>query len=102
MRLFKLIATFLILAVIALFVWQNMETWLSPTKYKLNLYFSETTFSIQLYVVILLSGFGGFLAGMLALLKPYFKTRRTLASERKDKKQAAEALTVKESPVEAS
>lgn len=102
MRLFKLITTVVILGLIVLFIYQNTATWFGSTNYKLNLYLTETAFSLQLYVVILLSAFGGFMVGLLALAKPYFRTRRTLASERKEKKEATAVHSVKETPAEAS
>lgn len=102
MRLFKLIFTLVILGLIALFIWQNMETWLGATNFKFNLYFKEMAFSLQLYIVMLISALIGILIGVLVMLKSYFKVRRLLAQERQEKKQAQEPVEVKEATVEAS
>ena len=102
MRLFKLIFTLVILGLIGLFIWQNMETWLGPTNFRLNLYFKEMPFPLPLYVVMLISALIGVIIGVLVMLKPYFKVRRLLAQERQEKKQAQEPVEVKEATVEAS
>ncbi len=104
MRLFKLILTLVVLGLIALFVYQNMPTWLKPIDFKLNLYFFQTDQAsppvLQLYLVMLLSALGGFVFGLLAMFKPYRKTRRTLARERQEKKMADEAPTLKQAEPE--
>ncbi len=41
MRLFKLIVTLVILCLIAIFIYQNMQTWTQPVGFKLNLYFNN-------------------------------------------------------------
>ncbi len=102
MRAFKLIFTLVVLVLISLFVWQNMETWLGPINFKLNLYFKELGFSLQLYIVMLLSALVGVLIGALAVLRSYFKVRRALALERQEKKQVQEPIPVKETTVEAT
>jgi uncharacterized integral membrane protein len=96
MRLFKLLVTLIILALIGLFVYQNMETWKQLVNFKLNLYFNaqQDTAGIQLYMVILLSAFVGLIIGLSLLLKPHFKTRRNLKRERQEKKQLEEQLTM--------
>lgn len=102
MKLFKLIVTLVVLALIALFVWQNMETWMKPASFKLNLYLGQTEWSLELYVIMFLSAFVGFILGALALMKPYVKTRRLLVRERQEKKEANATPAIKESPAEAS
>jgi uncharacterized integral membrane protein len=96
MRLFKLLVTLVILALIGLFVYQNMETWNQLVNFKLNLYFNahHDTASIELYMVILLSALIGLIIGLSLLLKPHFKTRRNLKRERHEKKQLEEQLTM--------
>ena len=42
MRLFKLLVTLFILCLIAIFIYQNMQTWTQPVSFKLNLYFYQT------------------------------------------------------------
>ena len=97
MRLFKLLVTLLILGLIGIFIYQNMQSWTQPVSFKLNLYFYQTVSppSLELYAVILLSALGGFIIGIALLLKPYFKTRRLLKRERQEKKQAQEEYTMR-------
>ena len=102
MRSFKLLVTLLILCLIAIFIYQNMQTWTQPVSFKLNLYFYQTVSppSLELYAVILLSALGGFIIGIALLLKPYFKTRRLLKRERQEKKQAQEEYTLRQARAE--
>jgi len=104
MRLFKLLLTMVMLFLIAIFVYQNMQTWRQLISFKLNLYVFETSPakppSIELYWVILLSALGGFIIGMWLMLKPYFKTRRLLKRERQERKQAREELTLSQAKAE--
>ena len=95
MRSFKLLVTLLILCLIAIFIYQNMQTWTQPVSFKLNLYLYQTNPSFELYSVILLSALVGFIVGIALLLKPYFKTRRLLKRERQEKKQAQEEFTLR-------
>lgn len=101
MRLLKPVVGLIILALIVLFVWQNMETWGSAANFKLDLYLSKAAFSLQIYALMFLSALAGFLVGILVLLKPYFAARRTLAQERKAKK-ANEAPAIEEGQAKAS
>ncbi|MGA3115270.1 MAG: LapA family protein [Syntrophobacteraceae bacterium] len=102
MRLFKLLVTLLILGLIGIFIYQNMQSWTQPVSFKLNLYFYQTVSppSLELYAVILLSALGGFIIGIALLLKPYFKTRRLLKRERQEKKQAQEEYTLRQARAE--
>lgn len=95
MRSFKLLVTLFILCLIAIFIYQNMQTWTQPVSFKLNLYVYQTNPSFELYSVILLSALCGFIVGIALLLKPYFKTRRLLKRERQEKKQAQEEFTLR-------
>jgi len=94
MKVFKLIVTLIILCLIGLFIYQNMETWRQLLKFKLNLYFFQTDPAnppdLELYTIIMLSAAVGFIVGLGAMMKPYFKTRRLLKRERSEKKQAEE------------
>ncbi len=101
MRMVKLVISLAIVGVIALFIWQNMNTWTGNTDYKLDLYLFKTGFRLELYSVIILSALAGFFVGSAAFLRPYLKTRRLLARERQDKKQV-NAIPVKENQVETS
>ena len=95
MRPFKLLVTLLILCLIAIFIYQNMQTWTQPVSFNLNLYVYQTHPSFELYAVILLSALCGFIVAIALLLKPYFKTRRLLKRERHEKKQAEEEFTLR-------
>ena len=51
MRLFKLIVTLVILCLIAIFIYQNMQTWTQSVSFKLNLYFYQANpASYELYL----------------------------------------------------
>ncbi len=106
MRLFKLVATLVILGLIALFVYDNMPTWTQALafRYKLPLMDEWTSKpGIAVYLVMLLSALFGFFVGIAVIIKPYFRTRRALALERQEKKAAAAtAVEVKEEQAEAS
>lgn len=102
MRLVKLVVVLVILGLIALFIGQNMSTWTSPLRFSIDLsILGKTETTLELYIVIFASAAIGFLVGILALMKPYFKTRRTLVRERQEKK-AGETLPVNESEAKAS
>ncbi len=102
MRLVKLVVVLVILGLIGLFIGQNMSTWTSPVPFNLDLYFlGKTGTSLQLYLIIFASAAIGFLLGIIALAKPYMKTRRTLARERQEKK-AEDTVPVKESEAQTS
>ncbi len=95
MRSFKLLVTLIILCLIAIFIYQNMQIWTQAVGFKLNLHFYQPNPSLEIYQVILLSALGGFIVGIALLLKPYFKTRRLLKRERQEKKQAEEEFTLR-------
>ncbi len=95
MKLFKLLVTLLILCLIAIFIYQNMQTWTQPVSFKLNLYAYQTNPSYELYTAMLLAALVGFIVGIALLFKPYFKIRRLLKRERQEKKQAQEELTLR-------
>ncbi|MCE5334485.1 MAG: LapA family protein [Desulfobacteraceae bacterium] len=91
MRLLKPVVGLVVLVLIALFVWQNAETWGSVANFKLDLYFSQAAWSFQLYVLMFLSALIGFLVGILVILKPHLSLRRQVARERKEKKAEEQA-----------
>jgi uncharacterized integral membrane protein len=90
MRLVKLIVTLLIVGLIALFIGQNLEAWTHKVAFNLDLWIlGKLHVELELYLIILISALIGFILGVLLILKPYFKARRTLARERQAKKEAA-------------
>lgn len=83
MRLFKLITGGLVLLVIGLFLWQNVPAFTTPVEFQLNLYIKEhLSWTLQVYTLLLIVGFLGFVIGLLVMLRPYFNVRRLLAQER--------------------
>lgn len=99
MRLFKVIVTLVILGLAALFVYQNLPTWTQTVGFKLNLGFFQTDpagLQLQLYIIILITGLCGLIAGLALMLKPHFKVRRLLKRERLERKQAEEANTLRQ------
>ena len=101
MKVFKVIVTLIILCLIGLFIYQNMETWRKLINFRLDLYLLKTDSNLQLYMIILLSSVVGFIVGLGAMMKPYFKTRRLLKDKRLEKKPAEpESTGAKETPGE--
>lgn len=110
MKYFKLITSALVLGLIGLFIYQNLESLLAPVHFSLNLYIQESAqWSPSLYVVIIAFTLVGFLTGLFVMLRPFFNTRRQLAQERQERAQMAAApaaqqtdssppLSVKEAP----
>jgi uncharacterized integral membrane protein len=96
MKVFKLIVTLIILCLIGLFIYQNMETWRKLIDFRLDLYLLKTDSQLQVYMIILLSAVLGFIVGLGSMIKPYFKTRRLLKSERSEKKQAGAEPTTEQ------
>ncbi len=96
MRVFKLIVTLIILCLIALFIYQNIETWKQLIQFKVNLYFISTEPGLELYMIIVFSALVGFIAGLAAMMKPYLKFRRLLKRERSEKRQVEEQLGMKQ------
>ncbi len=92
MRWFKLGIAVIIIALVALFIYQNMPTFDQDVTFSYNLHISdkvEWTHSV-LSIIFMSAGFG-FLIGLLVMLKPWLNTRRTLSQERKAAKQASAA-----------
>jgi len=88
MKLFKLFTSCLLLAIVALFFWQNLPAFQAPVPFQLNLYLrqpwswtlSQCTLLVFPWSWVSSSAFG-------LMLKPYFRIRRLLAQERKGKEQ---------------
>jgi len=83
MKLFRLVTTLLLLALIVVFVRQNLTTFQTVLPFSFNLYIREQVqWTHQLATLLGLSGFLGFLIGVGLMLRPYRKMRR--ASRQKD------------------
>lgn len=86
MRFFKLIATLLVLGLIALFIQQNLLVLTAPLSFKLSFYIAEPLLgTIEVYTLMLVSAAIGLLVGLLLMLKPYTNLRRRLAHEREER-----------------
>ncbi len=95
MRSFKLLVALVILCLIGIFIYQNLQTLTQPVGFKLNLYFYQANPGLEIYRVILFSILCGFIVGIALMLKPYFKTRRLLKRERQEVKQAEEEFALR-------
>lgn len=79
MRVFSWITGGLLLAIVGLFVYQNLLTFNGLLPFVLDFYIHEAfTWFHRLYTVIGMAAFLGFLLGLLVILKPYLKMRRML------------------------
>lgn len=90
MRWFKLGIVVIILALVALFIYQNMPTFEQDLPFNYNLHVTdkvEWTHSVS--ALIFMSAGLGFIIGILIMLKPYMSARRLLSQERKSSKQAS-------------
>lgn len=88
MQLFKLITGGLILALIGLFIYQNLSTFNTFLQFSLDLYIREkVVWSHHLYTLLLFSALLGFIVGLVLMLRPYFNIRRQLSQERQEKEQ---------------
>lgn len=96
MRLFKLLVTLLILCLIGIFIYQNLQTWTQQVGFKLDLKLLKTSPSLELYLLILISALVGFIIGFAILLKPYFRTRRLLKRERQERKQEQDEFNIRQ------
>lgn len=92
MRLFKLIISLIVLCLISIFVYQNLEVLNQAVSLKYNLYLVKPTPTVKLYLFVLISFLVGFFLGLTVLLKFHFKTRRKLKRERIEKQQAQTAF----------
>ena len=96
MKWVKWITISLILAIIALFIYQNLPVFNSSTTFILDLHFREFQWSLQLYAIFGIGALLGFILGILLMLKPHLKVRRRLFEER----QAKQELQQKQQPQE--
>jgi uncharacterized membrane protein YcjF (UPF0283 family) len=94
MRTFKLLFFGLILAVIGLFIWQNLSVFKTTLPFTFDVYFREQlAWTHSLYAVLLFVGALGLLLGVILMLKPYFGVRRLLAQERQQRQPATAMVT---------
>ncbi len=94
MRWFKLGIVVIILALVALFIYQNMPTFEQDLPFNYNLHVTdkvEWTHSVS--ALIFMSAGLGFIIGILVMLKPYMSARRLLSQERKSNKLNESAPT---------
>ncbi|GLI35053.1 lipopolysaccharide assembly protein LapA domain-containing protein [Desulforhabdus amnigena] len=88
MKLFKLVLTLLVLGFVGLFGWQNLSAFKQTVSFTLNIYLREPqSWEYPIYVILLVAAMLGLFAGLLLMLKPYFKVRRQLIQERQEKDQ---------------
>ena len=84
MRLFRLFTTALLVAVIVLFIRQNMTTFDMVLPFSLNLYIREQVqWTHQVGSLLLAVGLMGVLIGMALMLKPWLHLRKLVNEERK-------------------
>jgi uncharacterized membrane protein YciS (DUF1049 family) len=91
MKLFKWLSGCIILAIIGLFIYQNLGTFKSDLPFSLDL-IEKLEWKHHLYTIIAISAGLGLVLGILLMLKPYLKIRRTLAGERQEKQQSVESV----------
>jgi hypothetical protein len=92
MKLFKWFSGCIILAIIGLFIYQNLDTWKSSANFTLDLYIEHLSWSHHIYTIIAISAGLGLVLGIFLMLKPYLKLRRILAGERQEKQQSMESI----------
>ena len=91
MKLFKWLSGLIIAAIIGLFIYQNLGTFKSDLPFSLDL-IEQLKWTHRLYTIIAISAGLGLVLGILLMLKPYLKIRRTLAGERQEKQQSVESV----------
>jgi hypothetical protein len=89
MKLFKWLSGLIILAIIGLFIYQNLATFKSDLTFSMDL-IERLEWKHHLYTIIVISAGLGLVLGILLMLKPYLKIRRILAGERQEKQQSVE------------
>ena len=97
MKLFKWFSGCIILAIIGLFIYQNLGTFKSDIPFSLDL-IEQLKWTHHLYTIIAISAGLGLVLGILLMLKPYLKIRRTLAGERQEKQQSVESVQEQAGP----
>jgi hypothetical protein len=89
--IFKWLTIFLVLSIVGLFVWENASTFLASQTFTLNLYVAEPfTWSISLYLLLLIFTMVGSILGLTLMLRPHLRTRKAL-KEIKSAQSAPEA-----------
>jgi hypothetical protein len=91
MKLFKWLSGCIILAVIGMFIYQNLVTFKQELDFSFEL-IEKLEWKHHLYTIIAISAGLGWVLGILLMLKPYLKIRRILAGERQEKQQSAEKV----------
>ncbi len=84
MRLFKLITSGLVAAIVLLFIMQNLAGFKTRIPFSLNLYIVREPMGWEhsVYGLMLISAAAGFVVGAVLLLRPYLHARRLLAQRR--------------------
>ena len=83
MRFVKPIVALVILAVIALFFWQNVDAFAKMQQFKLSLFFgAPLTWEHSVFSLLAMSAVVGFVVGILVMLKPYQSARKRLAEDK--------------------
>lgn len=103
MKLFRLVTTLLLVAVIVLFVRQNMATFQRDLDFSLYLFIREDVrWTLKVSTVIFISGFVGLLAGVAFMFRPFYQTRKALQAERSEKERllAERAMAAEEMPAQ--
>lgn len=97
MKVFSWITGGLLLAIVGLFVYQNLPTFDGLLPFRLDFHIHEAfTWFHRVYTVIGMTASLGFLLGLLVMLKPYLKMRRML----KDRRNPEEPAQVQQQPQE--
>lgn len=88
MRLFKLITSGLVAALVLLFIKQNLSAFRTKVAFSLDLFIREPVgWEHSVYGLMIFSAGVGFLLGVLVLLRPYVRARRLLAEGRTEKRE---------------
>jgi hypothetical protein len=88
MKLFKLLTSGLLVGLIFVFVKQNLGALTTKITFGLDLFIREpVSWSHEVYGLLLMAGFGGFVLGFLSLLRPYLNIRRTMVQEHPQKEK---------------
>lgn len=91
MRVFSAIASLLLLAILGLFVHQNLSTFTNLLPFTLDLHINESFgWSLRVYTVMGIAALLGFIFGLGVMLKPYVRIRRALADERRNRQPLQE------------
>lgn len=101
MKLFRFVTTLLLVAVIVLFVRQNMATFQRDLDFSLYLFIREDVrWTLKVSTVIFLAGFVGLLVGLALMFRPFYQTRKVLQAERSEKERllAERAMAAEDMP----